>query len=69
MTQLESRESTSVLSNYEEPQLETVTLEVLDSKIAVLTINRPGRMNSMVVKMFEEFNTAAHALRDTDARR
>ncbi len=25
-------------------------------------------MNSMVVKMFEEFNTAAYALRDTDTR-
>ncbi|AXY50572.1 enoyl-CoA hydratase [Rhodococcus ruber] len=57
-----------MLSNYEPPRLETLTLEVLEGKIAVLTINRPDRMNSMVVKMFEEFNTAAYALRDTDAR-
>jgi len=65
---METRENTSVLSNYEPPRLETLTLEVLEGKIAVLTINRPDRMNSMVVKMFEEFNTAAYALRDTDAR-
>lgn len=65
---METRENTSVLSNYEPPRLETLALEVLEGKIAVLTINRPDRMNSMVVKMFEEFNTAAYALRDTDAR-
>ncbi|MGW0025364.1 enoyl-CoA hydratase/isomerase family protein [Rhodococcus sp. NPDC003383] len=68
MTQMDTRENTSVLSNYEPPRLDTLTLEVLEGKIAVLTINRPDRMNSMVVKMFEEFNTAAYALRDTDAR-
>ncbi|MDH6679196.1 enoyl-CoA hydratase/carnithine racemase [Rhodococcus sp. LBL1] len=68
MTQLGSRTGTSVLTNYEPPQLETLVLEILDNKIAVLTINRPDRMNSMVVTMFEEFNTVAHALRDTDAR-
>ncbi len=68
MTQTEVRENTAVLSDYEPPQLDTLTLEVLDGKIAVLTINRPDRMNSMTVKMFEEFNTVAYALRDTDAR-
>ncbi|AUM19804.1 MULTISPECIES: enoyl-CoA hydratase/isomerase family protein [Rhodococcus] len=68
MTQMDTRENRSVLSNYEPPRLDTLTLEVLEGKIAVLTINRPDRMNSMVVKMFEEFNTAAYALRDTDAR-
>jgi len=68
MTQIDTRENMSVLSNYEPPRLETLTLDVLEGKIAVLTINRPDRMNSMVVKMFEEFNTAAYALRDTDAR-
>nr|ABC33870.1 enoyl-CoA hydratase/isomerase [Rhodococcus sp. T104] len=57
-----------MLRNYEPPQLETLTLEVLEGKIVVLTINRPDRMNSMTVKMFTEFNTAAYALRDTDAR-
>ncbi|MCZ4589226.1 enoyl-CoA hydratase-related protein [Rhodococcus opacus] len=68
MTQTEVRENTAVLSNYEPPQLDTLTLEVLEGRIVVLTINRPDRMNSMVVKMFEEFNTVAYALRDTDAR-
>ncbi|QOV98654.1 enoyl-CoA hydratase-related protein [Rhodococcus pyridinivorans] len=68
MTQMDTRENRSVLSNYEPPRLDTLTLEVLEGKTAVLTINRPDRMNSMVVKMFEEFNTAAYALRDTDAR-
>ncbi len=68
MTQMDTRKNTAVLDNYEPPPLETLTLEVLEGKIAVLTINRPDRMNSMVVKMFEEFNTAAYALRDTDAR-
>ncbi|MFC9553423.1 enoyl-CoA hydratase/isomerase family protein [Rhodococcus sp. NPDC056960] len=68
MTQTETRENTAVLSNYTPPQLETLTLEVIEGKIAVLTIDRPDRMNSMTVKMFEEFNTAAYALRDTDAR-
>ncbi|MFW2237908.1 enoyl-CoA hydratase/isomerase family protein [Rhodococcus opacus] len=68
MTQTEVRENTAVLSNYEPPQLDTLTLEVREGRIVVLTINRPDRMNSMVVKMFEEFNTVAYALRDTDAR-
>ncbi|WP_201453190.1 enoyl-CoA hydratase/isomerase family protein, partial [Rhodococcus sp. T7] len=68
MTQTDTRENTAVLNNYAPPQLETLTLEVLEGKIVVLTINRPDRMNSMVVKMFEEFNTVAYALRDTDAR-
>ncbi|RZL78503.1 MAG: enoyl-CoA hydratase/isomerase family protein [Rhodococcus sp. (in: high G+C Gram-positive bacteria)] len=68
MTQTETRENTAVLSNYAPPQLETLALEVLEGKIAVLTIDRPDRMNSMTVKMFEEFNTVAYALRDTDAR-
>ncbi|MDH6285025.1 enoyl-CoA hydratase/isomerase family protein [Prescottella agglutinans] len=66
MTQ--TQENTTVLANYTPPQLETLTLEVLEGSIAVLTINRPGRMNSMTVRMFEEFNTVAFALRDTDAR-
>ncbi|MDH6679185.1 enoyl-CoA hydratase/carnithine racemase [Rhodococcus sp. LBL1] len=61
-------ENTAVLTDYTPPQLETLTLEVLEGRIAVLTINRPGRMNSMTVRMFEEFNTVAFALRDTDAR-
>ena len=42
--------------------------EVLDGGIVVMTINRPDRMNSQTVKMFEEHNTVALALRDSDAR-
>jgi enoyl-CoA hydratase/carnithine racemase len=57
-----------MLLNYQAPELETLTLEVLEHDIVIMTINRPTRMNSMTVKMFEEFNTVAYALRDTSAR-
>jgi enoyl-CoA hydratase/carnithine racemase len=60
--------SMPTLRNFEPPDLETLTLDVLDAGIVVLTINRPGRMNSQTVKMFEEHGTVALALRDTDAR-
>ncbi|WP_445548344.1 MULTISPECIES: enoyl-CoA hydratase/isomerase family protein [unclassified Frankia] len=53
---------------FEPPKLETLTLEPLAGGSVLLTVNRPHRMNSLTVKMFEEFNTVAHALRDTDAR-
>ncbi|MEI2778326.1 MAG: enoyl-CoA hydratase-related protein [Tetrasphaera sp.] len=56
------------LANYEPAQLETLTLDVLPGKIAVMTINRPDRMNSNTVRMFSEFGLVADALRDTDAR-
>lgn len=56
------------LENYTDPQLETLTIDVLPGKVAVLTIDRPDRMNSNTVRMFTEFNLAARALRDTDAR-
>jgi enoyl-CoA hydratase/carnithine racemase len=58
----------AVLRNYDPPELETLTLTVLDGGVVVMTINRPDRMNSQTVKMFEEFNTVGYALRDTDAR-
>lgn len=58
----------AVLRNFTPPHLETLTLEVLDGGIVVMTVNRPDRMNSQTVKMFEEFNTVGYALRDTDAR-
>ena len=50
------------------PTLETLKLEVVGDGIVMLKINRPSRMNSMTVKMFEEFNTVALALRDSFAR-
>ncbi|SBW22783.1 enoyl-CoA hydratase/isomerase [Candidatus Protofrankia californiensis] len=53
---------------FEPPKLETLTLEPLEGGNVLLTVNRPTRMNSLTVKMFEEFNTVAYALRDTDAR-
>jgi enoyl-CoA hydratase/carnithine racemase len=56
------------LANYEPPQLETLQLEIHPGRIAVLTVNRPDRMNSQTVRMFEEHGIAARALRDTDAR-
>lgn len=54
--------------NFENPKMETLEIEELEGDIAVLRINRPDRMNSQTVKMFEEFNTAAFSLRDSGAR-
>lgn len=67
MTDMISHE-TATLSNYTAPDLETLRLEILPGKIVVLYNDRPERMNSQTVKMFEEYNTVAYALRDTDAR-
>jgi enoyl-CoA hydratase/carnithine racemase len=50
------------------PELETLTLEVLDGEVAVMRINRPDRLNSMTVRMFTEFNLVAYALRDSGVR-
>ena len=50
------------------PELETLTVEPLEGGIAVLRINRPGRMNSQTVKMFSEYVTVARALRDSNLR-
>uniref|UniRef100_UPI003F6575C8 enoyl-CoA hydratase/isomerase family protein n=1 Tax=Rhodococcus opacus TaxID=37919 RepID=UPI003F6575C8 len=68
MTQQLSEADTSTLANYVPPELETLRIEIHPGRIAVLVIDRPNRMNSQTVKMFEEFNTVAYALRDTDAR-
>ncbi|SBW22750.1 enoyl-CoA hydratase/isomerase [Candidatus Protofrankia californiensis] len=64
---INSREGGSMFQ-FEPPKLETLTLEPLEGGSVLLTINRPARMNSMTVKMFEEFNTVAYALRDGNAR-
>ena len=56
------------LRDFDPPHLETMTLEVLEDNVVVMTMNRPDRMNSQTVRMFEEYNTVARALRDTDAR-
>jgi enoyl-CoA hydratase/carnithine racemase len=68
VTQTAPREATDMLRGFKPPHLETLTLEVIEGDIVVMTINRPDRMNSQTVKMFEEHNTVAFALRDTNAR-
>lgn len=50
------------------PDLETLALEMRPGGVAVLTIDRPHRANAQTPTMFAEFNTAAHALRDSGAR-
>ncbi|MBK0870356.1 enoyl-CoA hydratase/isomerase family protein [Saccharopolyspora sp. HNM0986] len=50
------------------PELETLSLELVDEDIAVLRMNRPDRMNSQTVQMFAEYGKAAHALRDSGLR-
>lgn len=50
------------------PELETLTVEVLDDDIGVMRINRPDRMNSQTVKMFYEHLLVARALRDSNLR-
>jgi enoyl-CoA hydratase/carnithine racemase len=50
------------------PGVEQLTLEVVDSCIGVLRINRPERMNSQTVQMFHDHGAMAMFLRDTDLR-
>ncbi|WP_226931595.1 MULTISPECIES: enoyl-CoA hydratase/isomerase family protein [Parafrankia] len=50
------------------PELETLTVQVLDGGVAILRVNRPERMNSQTVRMFHEFGEAALALRDSGLR-
>lgn len=50
------------------PDLDTLSLELVDEDIAVLRMNRPDRMNSQTVQMFGEYGKAAHALRDSGLR-
>jgi len=54
--------------DFEALKVETLALEVLDGGVVLMKINRPDRMNSMTVKMFEELNAVADALRDTPTR-
>lgn len=48
--------------------MKTLRLEMSDEGLAVLTINRPERANSQTATMFDEYGTAAFALRDSGAR-
>jgi enoyl-CoA hydratase/carnithine racemase len=48
--------------------LETLTLTSPDDGIAVLTINRPDRLNTMTVRMFTDLTLATRALRDSGTR-
>lgn len=50
------------------PELETLSLDLIDGDVAVLRIDRPDRMNSQTVRMFTEYNTVARALRDSGVR-
>jgi enoyl-CoA hydratase/carnithine racemase len=47
----------------------TLTLERVDDQIAVLTLNRPERLNAMTVQMFHELENVAQALDDDDLLR
>jgi enoyl-CoA hydratase/carnithine racemase len=62
-----TREGTDV-TRLDIPPLDTLTLELAEPGIAVLRMNRPGRMNSQTVRMFTEYNTVAYALRDSGVR-
>src|ERR1700683_4529470 len=53
---------------FDPPTLETIGLDLRHDGVAVLTMNRPDRANSQTVTMFEEYATAALALRDCGAR-
>jgi hypothetical protein len=50
------------------PELETLSIEVLDEGVAILRTDRPDRLNSQTVRMFEEYGVAARALRDSGLR-
>jgi enoyl-CoA hydratase/carnithine racemase len=50
------------------PELETLAIDLLDDGVAVLRNNRPDRMNSQTVTMFEEYGVAARALHDLPLR-
>jgi enoyl-CoA hydratase/carnithine racemase len=50
------------------PDLETVSIEVLDGGVAVLRTDRPERMNAQTVRTFTEYGVAADALHDSGIR-
>jgi enoyl-CoA hydratase/carnithine racemase len=60
--------SSTVTSTSALPDLETLSIEILDGGVGVLRLNRPDRMNSQTVRMFHEYTTAALALRDSGLR-
>jgi enoyl-CoA hydratase/carnithine racemase len=49
-------------------ELDTLTLTPAGDGIAVLTINRPDRLNTMTVPMFTDLTWATRALRDSGVR-
>jgi enoyl-CoA hydratase/carnithine racemase len=50
------------------PELETVSIDVLDGGVGVLRTNRPDRMNAQTVRTFTEYGVAADALHDSGLR-
>lgn len=50
------------------PDLDTLSFDEPEPGIGVLTINRPGRMNSQTVQMFHEYLAASRFLRDSGLR-
>jgi enoyl-CoA hydratase/carnithine racemase len=55
-------------ADLELPELETLSLEILDGPVGVLRLNRPDRMNSQTVRMFHEYGAVGLALRDSGLR-
>jgi enoyl-CoA hydratase/carnithine racemase len=47
-------------------RLETMLLERPEPGVAVLTLNRPDRLNAMTIRMFEELSAVPHGLKDDD---
>ena len=56
------------MPGFEAPDLDTLTLELVDEAVVLMRLNRPHRMNAMTVAMFTEFNLVATALRDNGVR-
>lgn len=50
------------------PELETVSIELLDDGVAVLRTDRPDRMNAQAVRTFGEYAAAARWLHDQPIR-
>jgi enoyl-CoA hydratase/carnithine racemase len=56
-----------VTFTYQPPELREIELEVVDTDIVIMRINRPDRMNSQTMRMFAEHAIVARALRDSHA--
>jgi enoyl-CoA hydratase/carnithine racemase len=50
------------------PELETLAIDLLGDGVAVLRHNRPERLNTQTVRMYEEYGVAARALHDLPIR-